>query len=95
MKTKSFGFGEAVKTLAAEAGMQPYRFTNFDQKKELRYKAYKNIFKEYKDYFNEQLFNVKNREALNYLNERGLKKEIIEEFKIGYVPWKMIFMLSY
>ena len=26
MKTKSVGFGEAVKILAAEAGMQPYRF---------------------------------------------------------------------
>ena len=48
MKTKSVGFGEAVKILAAEAGMQPYRFTNFDQKKELRYKTYKNIFIEYK-----------------------------------------------
>ena len=33
MKTKSVGFGEAVKILAAEAGMQPYRFTNFDKKK--------------------------------------------------------------
>ena len=32
MKTKSIGFGEAVKNLAAEAGMQPYRFSNFDQK---------------------------------------------------------------
>ena len=33
MKTKSIGFGEAVRALAAEAGMQPYRFSNFDQKK--------------------------------------------------------------
>ena len=33
MKTKSVGFGEAVKILAAEAGMQPYRFSNFDKKK--------------------------------------------------------------
>ena len=33
MKTKSIGFGEAVRQLAAEAGMQPYRFSNFDQKK--------------------------------------------------------------
>ena len=29
MKTKSIGFGEAVKTLAAEAGMQPFRFSNY------------------------------------------------------------------
>ena len=34
MKTKSVGFGEAVKILAAEAGMQQYRFSKLDEKKE-------------------------------------------------------------
>ncbi len=87
MKTKSFGFGEAVKTLAAEAGMQPYRFSTFDKKKDLRFKTYKNIFKDYKDNFNSQLFNKNNNEALEYLIRRGLKKDIIEEFRLGYVPW--------
>ena len=87
MKTKSFGFGEAVKTLAAEAGMQPYRFSTFDKKKDLRYKTYKNIFKDYRDNFSSQLFNKNNNEALEYLNRRGLKKDIIEEFRLGYVPW--------
>jgi len=88
MKTKSIGFGEAVKTLAAEAGMQPYRFSNFDQKKDLRFQTYKNIYKEYSDYFHKDLLNSKNKEALDYLNTRGLKKNTIEEFKLGYVPWK-------
>ena len=88
MKTKSVGFGEAVKILAAEAGMQPYRFSNFDQKKELRFKTYKNILKEYKDYFHNQLFSENNKDAFDYLKKRGLNKSIIEEFKLGYVPWK-------
>ena len=44
MKTKSIGFGEAVKTLAADAGMQPYRFSNLDKKKDLRFQRYKNIY---------------------------------------------------
>ena len=88
MKTKSIGFGESVKTLAAEAGMQPYRFSNFDKKKDLRFQTYKNIYKEYSDYFYKELFNPNNREALDYLNKRGLKKNTIEEFKLGYVPWK-------
>ncbi len=88
MKIKSVGFGEAVKTLAAEAGMQPYRFSNFDKKKDLRFQTYKNIYKDYSDYFHKQLFVSNNKEALDYLNRRGLKKEIIEEFKLGYVPWK-------
>ena len=88
MKTKSIGFGEAVKTLAAEAGMQPYRFSNFDKKKDLRYQTYKNIYKDYSNYFSQQLYNNNNEEAFEYLNKRGLKKDIIDEFKLGYVPWK-------
>ena len=87
MKTKSIGFGEAVKTLAAEAGMQPYRFSNFDKKKELRFQTYKNIFKDYANYFNKNLFNSNNKNAIDYLIKRGLEKDIIEEFKLGYVPW--------
>ena len=88
MKTKSIGFGEAVKILAAEAGMQPYRFSNFDKKKDLRFQNYKNIYKEYSDYFYKELFNANNKEALDYLKKRGLDKNTIEEFKLGYVPWK-------
>ena len=88
MKTKSIGFGEAVKILAAEAGMQPYRFSNFDKKKDLRFQTYKNIYKEYSDYFYKELFNPNNKEALDYLKKRGLEKNTIEEFKLGYVPWK-------
>ncbi len=88
MKTKSVGFGEAVKILAAEAGMQPYRFSNFDKKKDLRFQTYKQIFKEYSDFATKQLFQTNNQEPLNYLLKRGLKKSIIEEFKIGYIPWK-------
>ncbi len=88
MKTKSMGFGEAVRTLASEAGMQPYRFSNFDKKKDQRFQTYKNIFKDYTKFFNQQLFNPNNKEALEYLNKRGLKKETIDEFQLGYVPWK-------
>ncbi len=91
MKTKSFGFGEAVKTLAAEAGMQPYRFSNFDKKKDLRFQTYKNIFKNYTNYFHENLFHSNSREAMDYLTKRGLKKDTIEEFKLGYVSWKNSF----
>ena len=88
MKTKSLGFGEAVRTLAAEAGMQPYKFSNFDKKKDLRFQSYKNIFYDYMNYFNHQLFNSTNQDALDYLLKRGLKKDIINDFQLGYVPWQ-------
>ena len=87
MKTKSIGFGEAVRTLAAEAGMQPYRFSNFDKKKDLRFQNYKNIFKDYSNHFHQTLSLDSYKEALDYLLKRGLNKNIIEEFNLGYVPW--------
>ena len=88
IKTKSIGFGEAVRTLAAEAGMQPYRFSNFDKKKDLRFQNYKNIFKDYSNHFHQQLFIDSHKEALDYFLKRGLNKNIIEDFQLGYVPWK-------
>jgi len=88
MKTKSIGFGEAVRNLAAEAGMQPYRFSNFDKKKDLRFQNYRNIFKDYSNNFHKQLFQDSNKEALEYLLKRSLNKKIMEEFQLGYVPWK-------
>ena len=88
MKIKSIGFGEAVRSLAAEAGMQPYRFSNFDKEKDLRFQTYKNIYKDYSDYYCKELFEPRNKEILYYLNQRGLRKNIIQEFNLGYVPWK-------
>ena len=88
MKTKSFGFGEAVKSLAAEAGMPEYKFTKMDKQKEKRFNSYKNIFKEYSEFFHEQIFKSENVQALNYLEKRGISKNIIKDFKLGYVPWQ-------
>ena len=94
MKTRSIGFGEAVKILAAEAGMQPYRFSNFDKEKELRFQNYKKIYSDYSDFFHNELLNSKDTDALNYLNKRGINLNIIKEFKLGYVPWKNEFYNS-
>ena len=39
-------------------------------------------------FFHKELFNSNNKEPLDYLLRRGLKKNTIEEFKLGYIPWK-------
>ena len=88
MKTKSLGFGEAVKELAAEAGMPQYKFSIMDTEKEKRFNTYKNIFKEYSDFFHQQLFKSENNQALSYLEKRGLNQNIVKEFNLGYVPWQ-------
>ena len=86
MKTKSLRFGETVKVLALEAGMQEYRFTKYDKEKEEKFNKYKKIIKEYSEYFQKQLFDKKNSFALNYLKERKLSDEAIKKFQLGYVP---------
>ena len=86
MKTKSFKFGEAVRALAIDAGMEIYKFTQFDKKKEERFLKYKNIYKSFEDYFHEQLFVNLNKDSLNYLLKRKISLEVIKKFKIGFVP---------
>jgi DNA primase len=88
MKTKSLGFGEAVKALASEAGMSEYKFTNTDIKKEKRFVAYKNIFEIYSSFAHEQIFKLENKYALEYFENRGIGQNIIKEFNLGYVPWQ-------
>ena len=85
MKTQSLKFGEAVRQLASEAGMQPYKFTSFDLEKEKRYETYKNILKDYSDHHHKLTFE-NNSSAMNYLKKRGISKETIVEFQIGFVP---------
>ena len=91
MKTKSVGFGEAVRILALEAGMQPFKFSNFDEKKEKRFNNYKDIFKNYSELASTDLFKKENIDALKYLETRGLNKKLIQDFKLGFVPWKSNF----
>ena len=86
MKTKNYKFGEAVRSLAAEAGMQPYRFTKQDEEKENRWKIYKSILEKYSNFCNEEIISGKHSEVLKYLNSRKITKNEITFFKIGYSP---------
>ena len=86
MKTQSVGFGDAVKLLAVEAGMEIYRFSKGDEKREKRFSTYKNIYAKYNEISSRNLFEKSNSFALEYLIKRGLKKNVIEEFGLGYVP---------
>ena len=66
--------------------MQIYKFTKYDKEREEKYNKYKNIIKDYCEYFQTQLFDKKNSFALNYLKERKLSEEAIKKFQLGYVP---------
>ena len=84
MKTKNFKFGEAVRTLAMEAGMLPYRFTKHDEEKEKRWNIYKFILKKYSDFCHKELTSGNYPEISEYLNKRKITKKEVLFFKIGY-----------
>ena len=86
MKTQNFKFGEAVKTLALQAGMRPYTFSKADEEREKVWKEYAAIYFDYVNFFhNELLNNPDANNSLNYLKNRKLSLETIKNFKIGYV----------
>ena len=88
MKTKNYKFGEAVRTLAADAGMPPYRFTKRDEERQNRWKIYKTILEKYSDFCHEELVSGKYPEVVEYLNKKKTTKEEILFFKIGYTSKK-------
>ena len=84
MKTKNYKFGESVRTLAADAGMQAYKFTKQDEEKQNRWKIYNTILERYVNFCHEELMSGKYPEVLAYLNKRKTEKKEIIFFKIGY-----------
>ena len=88
MKTKNYKFGEAVRALASEAGMQPYRFTKVDEERQNRWKIYNSILEKYSNLCHEEIISGKNSEVIEYLNRRKISKKEISFFKIGFSPKK-------
>jgi len=86
IKTKNFKFGETVRMLASEAGMQPYRFTKQDEEKENRWEVYKLILEKYVSFCHQELKSKKHSEVLEYLKNRKITDKEIDYFKIGYSP---------
>jgi DNA primase len=84
MKVKNYKFGEAVRALASDAGMPPFRFTKLDAEREDRWKIYKTILEKYSNFCHEELISGKNPLALNYLLNRKISKKEINFFNIGY-----------
>tara|TARA_B100000029_G_C17558350_1_gene952429 strand:+ start:287 stop:2074 length:1788 start_codon:yes stop_codon:yes gene_type:complete len=88
MKTKNYKFGEAVRALAADAGMPQYRFNKQDEERERKWKIYNSILEKYSNFCHEELLSGKYPEILDYLSKRKLSKKEIVFFKIGYSPLK-------
>ena len=81
MKYENLEFYEALKILAEKAGVELKKISPMDYK---QFGVLYDINNSAKDFFKKQL--EKSKEAEQYLKNRGLKKETIEEFEIGFSP---------
>lgn len=81
MRYENLEFPEALRLLAERAGL-PLQGAAFTADKE-QVTLYE-INEVAKRFFRDEL--LKNKPALNYLKERGLKNETIEEFELGFAP---------
>ena len=91
MKIKNYKFGEAVRTLASDAGIPPYRFTKQDEEKQNRWKTYNTILEKYANYCHKELVSRKYPEVLEYLKKRKMTSKEIIFFNIGYASIKSDF----
>ena len=89
MKTQNLKFGEAVRSLANLAGLQPYRFTKQDEKREKEWNIYTEIYSNYIENNKKNIIsNYKNKKVLDYLKKRNLDIDVVKEFNICYVPFE-------
>ena len=93
MKTKNYKFGEAVRALASDAGMQPYRFTKQDDERQNRWKIYNSILEKYEIPQNEISTIKKIISKKENLNK--LKKNQIIKFTLDLGNSKKIMKLLY
>ena len=89
MKTQNLKFGEAVRSLANQAGLQPYRFTKLDEQREKDWNIYTEIYSTYIKRSKKNIItsNISNKKVLDYLKKRNLDGKSVEEFNLGYVPF--------
>ena len=82
VKVEKLNFGDAVRKLAAKAGMPAFKFTKENIEVENKRKKYDEILtialKHYQKNFSE------NDSVKKYAHGRGLTQEILSTFKIGY-----------
>ncbi len=86
VEKEGLSFPEAVERLAAEAGLPMPRSTPEDEAREERRASLYDVMELAAKYFETELRQAVGTSARTYLEGRGLKGAVLEEFRIGYAP---------
>ena len=85
MKINNQSFGEVIKDLASQFGIELPAFKGDSKQYSEEKQEIKDILSKACDYFHDNLLNLPEAQsARDYLEKRGITKEIINEYKIGY-----------
>ena len=82
----NIGFMDAVEILAAEAGMQVPKQSPQQAAAAKKAKDLYDLMEDATVFFEEYLQDHRNSDALGYLLDRGISKETIKQFRIGFAP---------
>ena len=86
MKMEGLSFTEAVERLAAEAGIAlPAQTPEMQRNVDERGRLYE-VMEAAAHFFEQHLYASSGRNALNYVENRGLSEQIISRFRVGYAP---------
>ncbi len=86
MKTEGLSFPEAVERLAGEAGVPMPKLTARDEARENERERLYRLVETSAQFFQKSLMSGAGGEARRYLEKRGLKRDTIAAFRLGYAP---------
>ena len=86
MQTGNLSFPEAVETLAREAGLEVPKSTPEERERAQRQTTLRGALDAAAQWFEEQLYGAGGRDALGYLERRGLDADTIRRFRLGFAP---------
>ncbi len=85
-QTEGMSFKDAVEKLAHECGIQLPKYSPKQVEQEQKENSFFEVFELATVYYEQQLNTPEGKKALEYLKRRGLKPEIIKQFRLGYAP---------
>lgn len=86
MNTEGLSYKDALERLANEAGVTLPKYSQKHAEEESKIDRIYQIFEITAEYYHKSLYTTEGKIALDYLRNRGLKDEIIKEYKLGYAP---------
>ena len=86
LETEGLSFPETIERLAGQAGLEIPKFSPEDQKRSKVKKTLYDVMEAVTHWFESQLVAQAGNDARNYIQKRGLRKETVQKFRLGFSP---------